>query len=380
MKPLRLMQMKEEDRERWYQPYRDLLQGRISCWTFGGRIASPDEAWIAWLSWAIIPDKQMCRCGRHMFAEEDECGIGFRWRCPDRNCRNARSARHGTFFGRAKICPLKAGRLLYHFLVQHKLTEAADNVDLPKRTAIDWYSFFREVTDVAQDHDYRPIGGSHDVVEVDETWLFTRKYHRGRKLSLGKRQTWVFGAISRLTGDMWAERIRDKRAATFDAIMRERIAPRTWIMSDQHRSYQGCAARLGMKGHSSVNHRMQFVGNSVLVRGVAPRLGHSIPGNATARDIVVHTNTIERQWRELKKALRTCRSPRRVPPYIGEFLYRRNVLRHLPTSGQKFARILEDIRRIYPGHTGYAKRVQRPGECACVTCRPPQVRRRNRPI
>lgn len=241
----------------------------------------------------------------------------------------------------------------------------------------------REVADVIQDHDYRPIGGSQDVVEVDESWLFTRKYNRGRYLKLGKRQVWSFGAVSRLTGDMWVERIQDKTRPSLDRIIQGRIRPRTFIMSDEHRSYQGLTDRLGMKGHATVNHSRRYVEEPVMVRGVAPRLGSSVQGDPTVRAVVVHTNTIERQWRELKKALRTCRSEPRVPIYIGEFLYRRNVLRHIPTLGQQLGRFLEDIRRVYPGHRGYAQRTQRPGQCACLNCAPPQirqVRRRNRQI
>lgn len=374
------IQLPEAEREVLYQKYRDLFRPDMTIWSFSGTIRTKNQALEAWLAWGVIPDFQNCRCGCKMRPHRDESyGLGFVWRCFTKE-HPEKCPRRGTFFERAHICPLAAARLMFHFLVKDKLTFAAVSTGLSKKTVVDWYNFFREVCDVSQDHDFCPIGGSRDIVEVDESHLFTRKYRRGRLLAAEREQVWVFGAISRCTGDMWIEKIRNKARYTLDAIMTAKIQPGSFIMSDEHRSYRGCAARLQMKGHATVNHKSRFVEGTVQVPGLCPRLGRTISDHTDHREVDVHTNTVERQWRELKKALATCRSIPRVPMYIGEFLYRRNVLRHLPSYGEQLAQFLQDLRRQYPGYPGYDKRVQRPGICVCLICRPRQVRRRNRLI
>ena len=380
---VRVLRLSPAQRMEALRPYIELLEGDTTLWDFAARLPTREAAILAWVAWGIIPDRRQClTCRRNLLPRVASRGFGFRWVCAERGHPTA-SPRQGTFFENTHICPLQAARLLYHFLVKHGVLFAAEECRLSRRVAIDWYNFFREVADVVQDHDYQPIGGPDDIVEVDESHLFTRKYHRGRLLVMERRgasQCWVFGAISRSTGDMWIETIHDKRRVTLDGIMAARIRRGTYIMSDEHRSYRGCDARLGMKGHATVNHRYRFVEGMVDIDGVLPRFGGAVPDSPGIRRVPVHINTVERQWRELKKALRTCRSRPRVPLYVGEFLYRRNVLRHLTSRGAKLRRFLEDMRRMYPGQDGYPRRVRRPGECRCDICAPPPPpRRRVRP-
>jgi len=73
--------------------------------------------------------------------------------------------------------------------------------------------------DVVEHHDARQIGGPRDIVEVDETHLFTQKYHRGRGL---RHQVWCFGIVSRNSrnfGRVYIQEIPDKTRPTLDAIM-----------------------------------------------------------------------------------------------------------------------------------------------------------------
>lgn len=100
-------------------------------------------------------------------------------------------------------------RLAFHFVVGDKACYAARAVGISKVTVIDFYSFLREVQYLVQDYDFVPIGwggGVDDVIEVDETHLFTAKYGRGRVPAL-RQAFWVFGCISRLTKERWFEPI-----------------------------------------------------------------------------------------------------------------------------------------------------------------------------
>lgn len=48
-------------------------------------------------------------------------------------------------------------------------------------TAVDWYSYFRDVAARIAAMDFVQIGGSRDVVEVDETHLCKEKYNLERR-------------------------------------------------------------------------------------------------------------------------------------------------------------------------------------------------------
>jgi len=79
------------------------------------------------------------------------------------------------------------------------VTQAVVQCDVDGHTAVDYYSFCREVCRVAHAHDEVQIGGPGDVVEVDQSHLFTPKYHRGRPMQLA---LWVFGADSQKNGSL----------------------------------------------------------------------------------------------------------------------------------------------------------------------------------
>jgi hypothetical protein len=66
-------------------------------------------------------------------------------------------------------------RLILHFFRKDKVTQAAQDVGVTKMTAIQNH-YLREVREVAEAHDRTMIGGPMDVVEIDESHLYTSKY------------------------------------------------------------------------------------------------------------------------------------------------------------------------------------------------------------
>ena len=56
--------------------------------------------------------------------------------------------------------------------------------------------------------------------------------------------------------------------------------------------------------------------------------------------------------------------------YLGAFLYRRNVLRHIDGEGAKFRKFLDDIIRVYAGPDYNGIRANR-AQCQCPDCLPP---------
>ncbi|CAG7833162.1 unnamed protein product, partial [Allacma fusca] len=67
--------------------------------------------------------------------------------------------------------------------------------------------------------------------------------------------------------------------------------------------------------------------------------------------ISVHTQGIERLWRELKKLLKLAHGNNEmVDEYIGEFCYRQNILAHVGSDpGSQLLKFMADVRRVYPG-------------------------------
>lgn len=340
----------------------DLILARnFNIWNYA-TINSRERAVAAAQAWLLLPTRtpRCSRCRNLMHRENrSDNDAGFRWRCRRNGCNIIVSPLKNTFFEKSHLSILKTLRLIYHFFVKDDVTRAAIEVGVSRKSAIQIYHFLREVCEITESHDRQMIGGQGDIVEVDETHLFTNKYHRGRLL---QRQTWSFGCISRLTKKIHVELIQDKSRPTLDAIINANVRPSSYIMSDMHRAYHGVDLRLNMAGHSTVNHRQQFVAGTIDIP-VDLALGSQV-GNLTR--VKIHTNNIERQWRELKKHTRSCRSQQRLKWYMGEYMYRHNILRPLPSDAARFRRLLRDIHRVYPG---YRKRGIRLSNCRCQQCR-----------
>ncbi|KAF9801728.1 hypothetical protein SFRURICE_014882 [Spodoptera frugiperda] len=332
-------------------PLELILARNFNLWNYACAIPNEETAVAAAKACLLIPTRTpRCPTCRGPMSREakDSYKLKYRLRC-----------------WRAHVSVLNTLRLMVHFLRKDKVSQAAKDVGVTKKTAIQAYHYLREVCEVAEAHDREMLGGSNDVVEIDETHLYTRKYHRGRLL---RRQTWSFGCISRLTRKVHVELIPDKTRTTLDPIVEANVRTGSYIMSDMHRAYNNIHLRLGMRGHSAVNHSLNFVGGTVDIP-VDASLGVPAPGGNVK--VKIHTNTLERQWLELKRHCRTCRSQRRLKWYMGEYMYRHNVLKDLPSDAARFRRLLRDMHRVYPG---LGKRGIKTRNCRC---RDPNCRRRN---
>ncbi|XP_022819098.1 uncharacterized protein LOC111351411 [Spodoptera litura] len=352
-------------------PLQLILARNFNLWTYACAILNEETAVTAAKAWLLIPARTpRCPTCRGPMSRETKMSYKLKyrlrcWRCAREGRPSIRSPLKNTFFERAHVSVLNTLRLMVHFLRKDKVSQAAKDVGVTKKTAIQTYHYLREVCEVAEAHDRDLLGGSNDVVEIDETHLYTRKYHRGRLL---RRQTWSFGCISRLTRQIHVELIPNKARTTLDPIVEANVRTGSYIMSDMHRAYNNIHLRLGMRGHSAVNHSLNFVGGTVDIP-VDTSLGVPAPGGNVK--VKIHTNTLERQWLELKRHCRTCRSQRRLKWYMGEYMYRHNILRQLPSDAARFRRLLRDMHRVYPG---LGKRGIKSRNCRCSS---PNCRRRN---
>ena len=72
------------------------------------------------------------------------------------------------------------------------------------------------------------IGGPGKTVQIDESKVGKRKYHRGHKVE----GQWVFGGIEEDTRKCFLVPVEDRSEATLLPIIREWIEPGTLIVSD----------------------------------------------------------------------------------------------------------------------------------------------------
>ena len=222
----------------------------------------------------------------------------------------------GTFLGQVRIPAWKVVLFAHSWLKKfYSVQLIKNNLNLSDTTIVDFRSFCSEVTDFWLDYNLEPIGGPGIVVELDETVCVKRKYNRGRVL----KEIWIIGAIERISKKCFvkvlleeinlAEITRDQRLTrlrrdkdTLIPIIQQYIKPGSIINSDGWGAYVDLG-NLGYE-HNVVIHERHFVNPD---------------------DPNIHTQTIERLWRDLKEWV--SRSGMR-PKFMHQYLSRWLFLRH----------------------------------------------------
>lgn len=141
------------------------------------------------------------------------------------------------------------------------------------------------------------IGGQDIVVEIDEAYFGAAKYNRGRR----RAGIWVVGGLERLNkNNCFLFPVRNRSAATLEAIITRWVRPGSIIYTDCWRSYSRLKS-LGYQ-HGTVNHSTNFV-------------------NPINKEI--YTQNIEAQWKVVKDGCPTHGSRRHfLTSYIYTKLWR----------------------------------------------------------
>ena len=93
--------------------------------------------------------------------------------------------------------------------------------------------FCREVCEVALFDGRKKIGGPGKLVQIDESKIGKRKYHRGHVVE----GQWVFGGIEEDFRKCFIATVEDRSEATLLEIIKEWIEPGTTIVSDCWKAY-----------------------------------------------------------------------------------------------------------------------------------------------
>ena len=145
---------------------------------------------------SVLPKEVKCgKCGNQCIYYDDR----RLWRCSRmyrmpktkkrRCCDFSVSENKGSFLDKTHIPPWKIMLFVTHFLSHswdHRTILSCLKFSI--KTSVDWRSFCSEVTDRWLTNQ-EPIGGDGVRVEIDETYLTQRKYHRGRF----PNKIWLFG-------------------------------------------------------------------------------------------------------------------------------------------------------------------------------------------
>lgn len=241
----------------------------------------------------------------------------YMYRCNSgRSCTKKRSLFKNTFFGDTKlschvimlICYLWAGQ------INHKSIVMLTGVN--KSTISDWMGFLRQL--VSEDMKNSPeevkVGGDGVIVEIDETKIAKRKYHRGHRVE----GAWVVGGVERTPErKFFAVRVPDRSAATLIEVINRFVLPGSTLYSDCWGGYNSEQLdELGIS-HLTVNHSLYYK--------------DPITG--------VHTNTIEGTWAGLKLVIpKRQRSGEKVDDHLDVFVWRRL------NEGNWWGRLLDLIR------------------------------------
>ncbi|KAK9712852.1 hypothetical protein QE152_g24692 [Popillia japonica] len=126
-----------------------------------------------------LPNCPRCQSEMHVGIDNSRL-LGWRIKCAGGHIYQPSN---NTFIEQVMLKVVGADKLvvaIFCFLEQVPMKDFMNVYGVSSHTAVAWYRYARDVMIKIAAHDYERIGGPNDVVEVDETHLYRRKYNRGR--------------------------------------------------------------------------------------------------------------------------------------------------------------------------------------------------------
>ena len=243
---------------------------------------------------------------------------GVYWKCSNKVCGKKVSIRTNSWFSNSNLTLENSVFLVYFWVYRATEEFVIHELDLSRKTLVDWFNFCREICVLILEKNSVKIGGDGHVVEIDESKFGKRKYHRGKRVD----GVWVFGGIDRETKECFFKCVADRSADTLVEIIKENILPGTTIISDCWKAYSSLEKE-GYK-HQTVNHSVEFKN----------------------KETGACTNTIESTWRALKTFLpRNGTVKSLYDSYFSQYCIRKKFLND---AADPFLAFLSLIREQFP--------------------------------
>ncbi len=258
-------------------------------------------------------------CGMEMnWSKTRDRSDGYKWECrkqkDNKRHKTEFSIREKSWFEKSNMTIPEIIKLTYWWCADLNQKEICRQLKLGSSTVVDWCNFCREVCEVTILKNIQPIGGDGVRVQIDESKVGKRKYHRGHLVE----GQWVFGGIEEDCRNSFMFAVENRSEKTLMPLIKKWIKPGSIIISDCWKSY----VNIEKHGytHSTVNHSQEFV-----------------------NDQGDHTNKIEGHWRQMKLSLPTHgRRKYHYSSYLAEFQWR-----YTNKEKDLFFQFLEDIKSIY---------------------------------
>jgi transposase-like protein len=199
------------------------------------------------------------------------------WVCRKSSCRKGVSIFASSFFAKTKLKCNEVLMICYLWLIKATYSVIMAATGHSSITVSDYTKFCRQlITEMVDDED-TCVGGQGIVVEVDESKLGKRKYHRGHRVD----GIWIIGGVERTEErKLFVEPVPNRSAETILNVLSRHIRPGSIIHTDLWRGYTNIEQVLESQ-HFTVNHSQCFVD---------PETG-------------THTNTIEGTWNGIKMVI-----------------------------------------------------------------------------
>lgn len=245
------------------------------------------------------------------------------------------------------------------WLEKAKVGDAVKRSELCRATCLAWYKCCRDIARKAAWHAFEPIGDAKDIVEVDIKVICKLK---------NNQDLWVFGGISRTSRKLFCIVVDGQNEDTLLPLMQTYIDNGSYVCTDACPAYKNCGAVFA--GHGTAN-RLEGP------LWAPPGRFHSScldgpPNEDGLYPYRNHIQNIKSTWERLKVLLGTSSRVSintYINMYLGEFMYRENILKGCDGFGGRLQRFLQDIKQAYPG-IGRVAMAQNIEDCQCHVCEP----------
>lgn len=213
-------------------------------------------------------------------------------------CRKEKSERANTFFYGSRLQCCQIIEMAYYWLVGLNQKQTMLITKRAESAVSKFFEHFRILVSSTLNQENNKIGGENIIVEIDESKIAKRKYHRGHHVE----GAWLVGGVE-LTSDrkLFFVSVENRNSETLKNIIENNVLSGSIIRTDLWKGYS-YLSRSEDYLHQTVNHSRFFKD---------PETG-------------IHTNTIEGTWSALKRRiLPRNRTKNGIEGHLTEYIWRR---------------------------------------------------------